>query len=145
MKKPILILILVACIIAGCKVDEAGFPKVSTNTLLVGTWYIKAAINNQPGYPADTVTSFTSKDYFMFNSDNTVKLSYSFPDTSATTRYSYTNSTSGQQVVVGGSTDNTIYTIDKLTTDSLIMSWTITVTFGSLTTSIPSNYKLAHK
>jgi len=147
MKISLLITLVLICAIAGCKIDESRLPqKTAINPLLIGAWYIKAAVNTHPGLTPDTVTSFTAKDYFMFNGDYTVKASSSQPDTSTTTHYIYQSNVSGQQIIIGNTSNGfTTYTIDKLTTDSLIMDWTLSITVGTATTSIPITYKLAHK
>jgi hypothetical protein len=146
MKKPLLIIIAVICVIVGCKVDEAGFPN-ATNSLLLGTWYVKATVSIDPILGSDTTTSYTSKDYYIFNSNNTVKASTSQPDTVVTTRYSYLNTGSSSQIIFADVYDSgtSTFTISKLTADSLIMSTIITATAGANTSTIPVIYKLARK
>jgi len=162
MKKPLLILIALICAIAGCKIDEAGIPKKQSNQLLNGKWFLKASIATDPTTGATDLESYyTAKDYYVFNNDNSLNYSSSFPDTTINTRYSYTNSSSGQHIFIGEGSDITNITINKLTADSLIIltsidasiSGSITVTSGSGTTgtsssasiSIPVTYKLARK
>jgi len=150
MKKLLLIAIALISVIAGCKIDEAGVPTQTPNSLLVGTWFIKSTTSVDPVYGASTVTSYTTKDYYKFNSDFTINASSSQPDTVITGHYSYTNNASGQSIIIGGATASgfTTYTVNKLTTDSLIMATTITIiSYGTtITTSyIPLTYKFAHQ
>jgi hypothetical protein len=149
-KRYLFILVAFAAIgayISGCKIDTTGIPNVQTNPLLIGNWYVKATIT-VGSLSNDTVTSYTAKDYYTFNKDNTVKVSTSLPDTVQTTHYTYTTTASGQQIVIanGGAASNfTTYTISKLSADSLVMASTIQVVANNQTTYIPLIYKLAHK
>jgi len=150
MKKLLLIIIALVSVIAGCKIDEAGIPTQTSNSLLVGTWFIKSTTSVDPVYGASTVTSYTALDYYKFNSDFTINESSSQPDTVINSHYSYTNDVSGQKIVIGGAYSGsfTTYTVNKLTTDSLIMATTIVITsYGTTTTTsyIPLTYKFAHQ
>lgn len=150
MKKPLYILIALICVIAGCKIDEAGIPQAQSNPLLIGTWFVKSAITVDPVFGTITQLGFTLQDYYTFNKDNTIKVSTSAPASVESSRYSYMNNTSSQIINISdvGDSGFTTYTIDKLTTDSLIMTTNIVTTvFGTTTTTTvtPLTYKLAHR
>jgi hypothetical protein len=135
---------------AGCKLDEAGFNQSSTSTTttgttnsqLIGMWFIKLTIQKDAIIGTTTNVSFTANDYFLFNSDNTVKVSYSNPAVVATGTYSY-NATN-KTLTMGNHDDTDTYTVNKLTADSLIITTTITATAGTSTTTGTLTYKLTH-
>jgi hypothetical protein len=150
MKKPLYVLIALICVIAGCKIDEAGIPQAQSNSLLLGTWFVKSAITVDPVYGTSTQLGFTLQDFYTFNKDNTIKVSTSLPASVASSRYSYMSNASSQTINIldVGDSGFTTYTIDKLTTDSLIMTTNIVATaFGTITTTTvtPLTYKLARK
>jgi hypothetical protein len=144
MKKPYLLIILLAGIITGCKLDNSGFDQTAVNnskSLLPGMWFVKTQIiSGDPVFGNDTVTSFTAKDYYIFNIDNTFKYSSSYPDTLINGRY-----TSTYQKISFGPDAEDNYTISKLTADSLIMYSTISGSAGGAVTVDKLTYKLAHK
>jgi hypothetical protein len=152
MKISLLIALVLICAIAGCKIDESGLPQIQSNSSLYGTWLVKAVTTitpAQPPYPETiyTETDFTANDFFMFNNDNTVKISLSNPSEVVTSRYSYVSNASGQVITMPDPKDGTndTYVIQKLTKDSLVMSTTITATSSPTNTVIyPVIYKLAH-
>ena len=153
MKKACLIILILTCFIAACKVDESGLPQKQTNSLLIGTWYVKTVVSTEPSdpnYGVYTESDFTNKDYFKFNSDNTATVSYSQPDTAATANYSYVNNASGQKITIGNASDLGIYIVNKLTADSLVMTTTSTISEvlngkETLLATTYLTYKLAHK
>jgi hypothetical protein len=138
MKRPLPIMILLASIITGCKPDESGFDQSAVNdskSLLPGMWFVKTQIIS-----GDTVKSFTVKDYYIFNIDNTFKYSSSNPDKLINGRY-----TSTYQKISFGPNAEDNYTISKLTADSLIMYATISGSAGGAVTVDKLTYKLARK
>ncbi len=147
-------MLVLICTIAGCKIDKSGLPQIQSNQLLYGTWLVKAVITVSPAqgpYPemSSTETDFTANDFYMFNSDNTVKISLSNPAEVLNSRYSYISNASGQEIIFPGPKDgtNNNFVNQKLTKDSLIMSTTFTITIGITTTNTvvyPVIYKLAH-
>lgn len=146
MKKPLLIIISLFFAITGCKIDEAGLPKKSLATnsgSLVGMWFLKTQITvgTAFGIPInDTETSFTNQDYFMFNSDKTVKVSQASSTPPASTgNYTYVN----KILTISNTDGGGIFTVDKLTADSLIMHTSISV--PALSTATDVTLKLAHQ
>ncbi|MBC7399226.1 MAG: hypothetical protein H7289_04715 [Mucilaginibacter sp.] len=138
MRRPLPIMILLVSIITGCKPDDSGFDQNAVNnskSLLPGMWFVKAQIIS-----GDTVKSFTAKDYYIFNIDNTFKYSSSSPDKVVDGRY-----TSTYQKLSFGADAKDNYTISKLTADSLIMYSTISGSAGGAVTVDKLIYKLARK
>lgn len=134
MKRPILIVIALVCIITGCKLDEAGFKQSSTlpNTALVGMWFVKYVDSHDPrtGTYRDTVN--TDKDYFMFSSDHSVQISTSYTDTISTGKYAYYPA--NKKLVITNAADPSeidTWAVKKLTADSLVMSIKAYITLGS--------------
>jgi hypothetical protein len=153
MKKPILILIIsfivITSALVGCKLDDAGFTQNSINKdnlAIVGIWYMKTMIQSDPisGTHVDTV--FTPQNYFLFT-DNKITMSF-YPDTVVSGRYQY--NPANRKLKVGDpdnfDTDFDIWTISKLTNDSLIILSTNTAsqTGGPVTVSNVT-YKLSRK
>lgn len=137
MKRPFLIIILLVCIIAGCKKDEA---QKEAEVTVLGKWYVKYT-NTTGGVSAGTNTSFTANDYYLFNADKTVNISQSTPTAvSSTLAYSYVNDASGKKITLSNADRTTIYNVGKLTVDSLIMT---SVASGGITST--TTYKLARK
>ncbi|MES2378068.1 MAG: hypothetical protein V4553_15880 [Bacteroidota bacterium] len=127
-----------AGIIGGCKLDNSGLDQSGGNNakpLLPGMWFVKAQITS-----GDTIKSFTAKDYYIFNIDNTFKYSSSYPDKLINGRYTSTS----QKISFGPNTEDN-YTISKLTADSLIMYSTISGSAAGAVTGDKLTYKLARK
>jgi hypothetical protein len=147
MKKPILILLAFVFAMAGCKLDEAGFnqkstPDATTGGALVGMWFIKTQITTGTalGFPInDTETTFTANDYYLFNSDNTVKVSTVDKGVGSGT-YSYNAAT--KKLTISNADSGGIFTVSKLTADSLVMSTAIAI--PALGTSTNITLKLTH-
>jgi hypothetical protein len=138
------ILAIGAGIIGGCKLDNSGVDQNAANnskSLLPGMWFVKTQITSRdPVFGSDTVTSFTAKDYYIFNIDNTFKYSSSNPETVISGRY-----TSTYQKISFGPDAEDNYTISKLTADSLIMYSTTSGSAGGVVTVDKLTYKLARK
>src|SRR6185437_1108363 len=80
MKKPVIILCMLAIALGGCKVDTAGLPGAGNSgaALLLGKWFIKsqATVGTAFGFPvSDNETDFTSQDFYVFNKDGSVNIS----------------------------------------------------------------------
>jgi hypothetical protein len=149
MRKSLLFVAFVSFIVIGCKLDPPDLTLKYTisnpigsnngsNGPLLGTWFVKASIVAD----SPAVTSFTAKDYYLFNSDYSVKYSSSFPDTLINAKYAYNAAL--KKLSFGPDPEDT-YTINKLTTDSLIMSSIVTITVNSIDTILPITFKLARK
>jgi hypothetical protein len=148
MKKTLLFILVIACFVVGCKLDESGFKQSSgdgsTSISLLGAWFIKSQITlDDPVFANDTVNTFNEKDYYLFNSDNSFKYSSSYPDTVLAGKYAYTAAT--QKLSFGPDAEDS-YTITKLTADSLILSGTISGQAGNGPITVDRIiYKLARK
>ncbi|GAB2984476.1 hypothetical protein GCM10027049_22880 [Mucilaginibacter puniceus] len=147
MKKYLLSLVVTVIMFAGCKLDEAGFPKKG-ESLILGKWYNKSTTTFTPaqnGAPANTYTyaDFTANDYISFTSNN------------ATMSESFTNSVTTFKYLVLGSTltltsnDNPpeieTQTITKLTTDSLVLVSNGTADAGGPVTTFTVTDRYARK
>jgi len=136
MKKHLLFIAALIFAIAGCKIDTAGLPQAQKNPLLIGQWYLKSTSSTDPSSGiTDVYSAYTAKDFYTFNNDNTLQYSSSSPDTVFKSRYSYTDVSSIEKVIIGAAPDFSTYTINKLTADSLIMS-TIFTASVSITGSV---------
>ncbi|MDB5117854.1 MAG: hypothetical protein JWQ79_3346 [Mucilaginibacter sp.] len=155
MKKPILILLAFVFAMAGCKLDEAGFNQNSipganntaatgtTNPLLLGMWFVKST---QQRDSLSTIvyniqTKFNASDYFLFNKDNTVNISTSYNGALSGT-YSYHDATKILTMSGNGQTND--YTVNKLTTDSLLMTVLVSASAGGPVTYSYLTFKLTH-
>ncbi len=137
---------------AGCKLDEAGFPKDAlTSGTITGTWFIKKQTTSGTvlgiAFPATTTTDFTATDYYRFNTDKSVVFSQSNPTTVTSGTYIYTKNGTTHTLFVDNpgadaSFDNS-FTIAKLTTDSLVLTTTVSVPALSTETNI--TLRLARK
>jgi hypothetical protein len=147
MKKHILFLALLAGIFAGCQVDKTGVPQLSNNTTLNGTWYLKSEVidsfsNNTANTP-DTITSFTTNDFYKFNTDNTVVYATTAAPAPITSYYSLLTNAGIQTLTIGSPAGGAgyPYTVNKLTKDSLILyNTTTSVNTGITYTSYTTNY-----
>jgi hypothetical protein len=141
MKNPILILIALITLFVGCKIDVAGVPQSTNNTMLNGTWYLKSKItDNFVGAfasPPDTAKNFTKNDFYTFNADNTVNYASSSNTTIQKNYYSLTTTTSGQTLTIGSAAGGAgnAYTVNKLSIDSLILFTTTTTTPSGVSTT----------
>ena len=144
MKKAIPFLVALIGIAVGCKIDQAGVPTITNNTTLNGTWILKTEIingvtGNTPTAP-DTLNSFTTNDFYKFTASNTYTHSISSPAAFYTGNYSLLT-TSGVQTLnisaPGGSPASAFsaYTVNKLTTDSLILYTSASTTTAGVTTT----------
>jgi hypothetical protein len=152
MKRHFLIIISLIGIITGCKLDDGGFTKNSLNnsttnapsSLLIGKWFARAVIATDPVTGIGIEKDSTSQDYYKFNTDNTVEIS-SPPDSTYIGHYTYVN----PKLTMGDANGSSIWTVLKLTTDSLVISTTDTlyVTIGNTTktTTFKATTKFAHK
>jgi hypothetical protein len=147
MKKTLLILSVLICTLAGCKLDEDGFKQSSVNdqSLLYNQWFVKTVTSFTPSIPqlgTDVETNFTTKDYYIFNKDNTYTYSLSNPGYQFSGTYSY-NATA--KTLSFGPDIEDQFKITKLTTDSLIIVGTGSATVNNTTTYTTITYKLALK
>jgi hypothetical protein len=137
--------IAIGATLYSCKQDK----NISTaaNSKLTGKWYVKAIVSSSSGSPASTETDSNLADIYMFNPDNTVQISYSFLNLIIDDFYTYTNTSAGQFINMGNNKNNepNIYTINKLTTDSLVMTIQDNASANGLTAVNSFTYKLAHK
>ncbi|MES2378067.1 MAG: hypothetical protein V4553_15875 [Bacteroidota bacterium] len=141
MKRPFLIIILCACIIAGCKKDDA---QKDAEVTVLGKWYVKS-IYSSGGISAGTNTAFTANDYYLFNNDKTVVISQSTPTAvSATLAYSYVKDSSGEKITLSNTDRTTVYNVSKLTADSLVMA-TAPGSGGGATVISNATYRFARK
>lgn len=147
MKKHFLILLALVCLIAACKLDESGFNQNSANGStdtsgsIVGMWFIKSQRTTGTilGIETDnTETNFTTQDYYLFNSDNTVKFSSADSIAPATSTYNY-NATAKKLIIAN---DGGTFTISKLTKDSLIMKTLVSIPEYAIVTNV--TLKLTH-
>jgi len=139
MKKSILIIIALISISMSCKVDQSGVPKLTNNTTLNGTWILRSEIiNGFSGSTAakpDTITHFPQKNYYTFNSDNTV-IYLSPASTAVNTNYYSVLTIAGSQTLTLGTSAGgagLAYTVNKLSADSLILYNTAIATTSGVT------------
>lgn len=146
MKKYILPLLVAVIMFAGCKLDEAGFPKPGDN-LILGKWYNKSTTTYTPPQNGNTVIvnindNYTSSDYISFAA-NTVTFSMTGLGTST---FKYVQS--GSTLTLTSPTDPTeteAQTISKLTTDSLVLISTGTIDAGGSITTFTVTDRYARK
>jgi hypothetical protein len=154
MKRHLLIIIALFCVLTGCKLDEDGFKQNSTppvaivgttNSLLTGMWFVKSTA--QASSPLGNLidigasTAYTANDYFIFKSDNTVNVSTSYAGSSTGT-YSYNSDTKILTMAGNGETDE--YTVNQLTANSLIMTFKVEITVNNSVSYTYLTYKLTH-
>lgn len=142
MKKYLLIFIGVV-VLAGCRLDEAGFPKAGQVSIL-GKWYNKSTTTYTPPQNGfllyvNVDNNFTSSDYVQFGT-NTATRSITGAGT-GTFKYTY----SGSTLTLTSTTDPTdiqTNTVSKLTADSLVLVSTAVVTAGTVvnTSTITERY-----
>lgn len=146
MKKYLLLLLCVVAL-AGCRLDEAGFPKEGEISIL-GKWYNKSTTTFTPaqnGVPANsyTFTTFTANDYISFTSNIATK-SESFSDIVTPYKYTLAGSTlSLTSDAFPGEVD--IQTITKLTADSLVLTSNGSAIGGPITTTFIVTERYARK
>ena len=147
MKKHILFLAVLAGVLGSCQVDKTGIPQLTNNTTLNGSWYLKSEIinsfvGNTVNTP-DTITNFTTNDFYKFNTDNTVVYATSAAPTPITSYYSLLTNAGIQTLTIGSPAGGAgyPYTVNKLTKDSLILyNTTTTINTGVTYTSYTTNY-----
>jgi hypothetical protein len=150
MKKPVIIIVALVIAIAGCKVDSSGLPggaTASNASLLLGKWYLKsqATVGTAFGLSVSgNETDFTSQDFYIYNKDQTVAYS-EITAGNGTGTGSYTYNASTQQLTLIDPTSQTTaaYTVLKLTADSLVYSFNLSVPALGTQQLITSH--LAHK
>jgi len=141
MKKPLLFIAIITCIVVGCKLDESGFPKGPG--LLVNKWYLKEiSVYNDPYLGSYDTVGFTTRDYYNFKSDKTFEFSSSGPDTLLSGKYNY-DAFSGRIIFTTAEPD-TAYVL-KLTADSLLLLSEISASAGGNTTTDKTIYRYALK
>lgn len=123
MKKYLLPLVAIVIMFAGCKLDEAGFPKPGDN-LILGKWYNKSSTTFTPAQNGASAHSFTYVDF-------TVNDYISFTSSTATVSEGFTNSVRSFKYSISGTSLNLTsndtppetetQTITKLTADSLVL------------------------
>jgi len=153
MKKVIPFLVALIGMVVGCKVDQTGVPTITNNTTLNGTWFLKSVIingvtGNTPTAP-DTLSSFTSNDFYKFTATNTYTASTSSPLAVYTGNYSLLTSSGVQTLNIsapGGSPASgfTAYTVNKLSTDSLILYNSVSTTTAGVTTTTYTTHFYTH-
>lgn len=130
----------IVILFAGCKLDEAGFPKKEELGLIIGKWYNKSrATVNDPG---NIFTGFTVNDYIIFNSNKTATASESFTNSMTTVKYSVTGST---LTITSDAGEVETSIIKKLTTDSLILISQASISAGGTPTTFDVIDKYARK
>jgi hypothetical protein len=146
MKKYLLPLVVMVIMVAGCKLDEAGFPKPGDN-LILGKWYNKSTTTYTPPQNGNTVVvnindNYTSSDYISF-ATNTVTFSMTGIGTN-TFKYALAGST---LTLTSNDTPPEIetQTILKLTTDSLVLTSNGTVDAGGTITTFTVTDRYARK
>jgi len=147
MKKYLLPLIVTVMMFAGCKLDEAGFPK-GDESLILGKWYNKSTTTFTPtqnGIPASTYTyvDFTTNDHISFTSSGAT-ISESFTNSVTTFKYSVSGST---LTLTSNDTPPEIetQTITKLTADSLVLVSNGTADAGGPVTTFTVTDRYARK
>lgn len=146
MKKYLLSLLVAVIMFAGCKLDEAGFPKKGEN-LILGKWYNKSTTTYTPPQnglllSVSVDNNFTSSDYIQFSA-NTVTRSMTGLGT-GTLNYTY----SGSTLTLTSTTDPTdIQTniVSKLTADSLVLVSTFSLTAGTVVNTSTITERFARK
>lgn len=146
MKKYLLPLVVTVMMIAGCKLDEAGFPKPGEN-LILGKWYNKSTTTYTPPQNGgvayvNVYNNYTSSDYISF-STNTVTYSMTGIGTS-TAKYSVAGSTLTLTSNVTPPETET-QTIAKLTADSLVLLSDATIVANGATTTSRITDRYARK
>jgi hypothetical protein len=146
MKKYLQPLAIIIMMVAGCKLDEAGFPKPGEN-LILGKWYNKSTTTYTPPQNGLLLSvsidnNFTSSDYIQF-SGNTVTKSMTGLGT-GTLNYTI----SGSTLTLTSTTDPTdieTSTISKLTADSLVLVSTFSLTAGTVVNTSTITERFARK
>ena len=146
MKKYLLPLVVAVMMVAGCKLDDAGFPKPGEN-LILGKWYNKSSTTYTPPQNGNTVIvnindNYTSSDYISFGS-NTVTFSMTGLGNS-TFKYALSGST---LTLTSNDTPPEIetQTVSKLTTDSLVLVSNGTIDAGGTITTFTVTDRYARK
>lgn len=146
MKKYLLPLVVAVIMIAGCKLDEAGFPKPGEN-LILGKWYNKSTTTYTPPQNGGVLyvnvnNNYTSSDYISF-STNTVTYSMTGMGTS-TAKYSIAGTT---LTLTSNATppETETQTIAKLTADSLVLLSDATIVANGVTTTSRITDRYARK
>ncbi len=148
MKKYLLLFISIVAI-AGCKLDEAGFPKPGENIIL-GKWLNKSTTTYTPaqnGQIAHTAifNTFTADDYLLFKS-TTVTMSQGFTTPAMSMQYKYV--VSGSNLILTSTvdpTDTETHIVQKLTADSLVLVKNISADAGGIITTAIVTDRYARK
>lgn len=132
MKKPVIILTLLAIALGGCKIDTAGLPGAGNSgaALLLGKWFIKsqATVGTAFGFPvSDNETDFTSQDFYVFNKDGSVNISQ-LTSGNGVSNGTYSYDSKGQTLTLTDPTGQaSTVNVIKLTTDSLVYTLSVSV------------------
>ncbi len=150
MKKPVIIFAALIIVIAGCKVDTSGLPGAgsasSSAALLLGKWYVKSVVTVGTAFGlaiSNIEADFTNQDYYIFNKDQTLNISeVTAGNGVGVGSYSYT--ASSQQLVMTDPTGSSeTANVLKLTADSLVYSYNLSVPALGTQTLITTH--LAHQ
>jgi len=130
MKKYLLLFISIV-VLAGCKLDEAGFPTPEAAGTITGTWFIKKQTTSGIALgipiPTNTDTNFTSLDFYRFNADLSVVFSESNPVMVTNGTYVYKKTLSPSTLVLTKNGTDNNFTVKKLTSDSLVLASNISM------------------
>ena len=147
MKKPVIIITALVALMAGCKIDTTGLPGASGSNaaLLIGKWFIKSQGTTITGLGApvsNTVSNFTSQDFYIFNKDQSVNYSeVTVGNGVGNGSYSY-DATAQTLTLIDPNGVSATANVSKLTADSLVYS--ITVNFQALNTQTIVTTHFAH-
>jgi hypothetical protein len=150
MKKKLPIAVMLVLFVAGCKIDESGLPNKNTviaSGAIVGTWYLKTQVTTGTafGMPLNDTQNTAAgdvDDYFLFKSDKTCAISESGPP-KVVTPGTYVYDASNKLLTIADTTDGGSYTVNKITSDSLVLF--ISVSVPALATQTNVTLKFAHK
>ena len=148
MKKPVIIIVALVTIMAGCKIDTAGLPGASTTNagLLIGKWYLKSETTVGTAFGlaiSNNETDFTSQDFYIFNKDQSLNISeVTAGNGVGVGSYSYDAANLKLTLTDPNGTSLTA-DVKKLTADSLVYAMTVSVPALSTQTTVTNH--LAHK
>lgn len=138
-----------ALIAGGCQKDSDALPAYLKNDSLTGKWYLKnltrqTSADTSINILVDSVTSFTTDDYFEFKADN----SATYSSTNIGKRYNgyYSANSSVTPYVLtfkSGSYVNQ-FDISKVSKDSLVLYKTQSATGNAVTTTTTDYYIYTH-
>jgi hypothetical protein len=148
MKKHFLIIIMLISVLAGCKLDEAGFKQNSvkpvdgnnqTDGSIVGMWFLQTqhTVGKALGFPIDEISAGTANDYYLFNADGTVKISTA-DDGIVNGTYTYDSGSKKLSVTNNGQTIT--FSIATLNATTMVINTSVSVPALDTQTDVTFTY-----